>query len=117
MDVAYNLKKISANTNYIYQKSKAMTFVSARDFVCMHHISMLEDGRLMIMVFTPKHNVDHIKAPEKKIVRGTLTVSNHLLLSLKTETQLAFGTSIDLTLNFLDRKLDSDPNIRDRDKG
>ena len=39
IDQSHVLKKIAANTYYLYQKSKAMTFVAARDFVLMHHIS------------------------------------------------------------------------------
>ena len=38
VEISKVLKKICANTYYLYNKTKAMTFVSARDFVLVHHV-------------------------------------------------------------------------------
>lgn len=37
IDVSETLKKVAANTYYVYEKSKAMMFVSARDFIYVHY--------------------------------------------------------------------------------
>ena len=47
IDKAGVLKKIAANTYYIYQKSKSMMFVASRDFVLIHHLHLVSQWILL----------------------------------------------------------------------
>ena len=64
----------------VYQKTKKVAVVSARDFIFVLHLNKMPDGTIFALVFSIPR--DDLHPPEKNAVRGILQLGGWKLKPL-----------------------------------
>jgi len=69
------IDRIADQTYFVYQKSKKISIVSARDFVLIMHCNVKPDGTIYVLAFDSGRN--DLYPETKGVIRGSVPVIIH----------------------------------------
>ena len=67
------IEKIADQTYFVYQRSKKIAIVSARDFILILHINMTQEGVIYVIAFNSDRN--DLVSETKGVIRASVPVS------------------------------------------
>ncbi|CDW82258.1 star-related lipid transfer protein 4 [Stylonychia lemnae] len=89
-DFSTVLERVADQTYMVYQKTKRVAIVSARDFMFILHLNKMPNGTIYAIVFSI--DADHIRPQQKGIVRGWLQLGGWKLEPLADDPNKTFAT-------------------------
>ena len=69
----YLIEKIADQTYFVYQRSKKIAIVSARDFILILHFNMTPEGVIYVIAFNSDRN--DLVSETKGVIRASVPVS------------------------------------------